>query len=134
MYSSLAIISINNEYYVLACLKIKADDIYNEYDIITGVYDDWEKERYYYIKRNENNPKFGTWHIMNREGMYVTDFVEGFEEDAKDALMTHLNSSCPEAPVDRDASFSKHDGYNGWDDESIDEAFDSNPELTWNVD
>lgn len=29
---------------------------------------------------------------------------------------------------------SKYGGYNGWDDETIDEAFDGNPELTWNID
>jgi hypothetical protein len=135
MYSSLSIIYINDEYYILACLKIKADDMYNEYDIVTGVYDDWEKENYYYIKKNENNPKFGSWHIMDREGMYITDFVEGFEEDAKDALMAHLNNSSPDDDQEgRDISFSKYGGYNDWDDDSIDEAFDSDPELTWNVD
>jgi len=29
---------------------------------------------------------------------------------------------------------SKYGGYNGWDDNTIDEAFDGNPELTWNID
>ena len=92
-------------------------------------------ENYYYMKKNENNPKFGSWHIMDREGMYITDFVEGFEEDAKDALMAHLNNSSPDDDQEgRDISFSKYGGYNDWDDDSIDEAFDSDPELTWNVD
>lgn len=31
-------------------------------------------------------------------------------------------------------SYSKYGGYNGWDDNTIDEAFDGNPELTWNID
>lgn len=39
---------------------------------------------------------------------------------------------------DRDSgrrlSYSKYGGYNGWDDNTIDEAFDGNPELTWNID
>ena len=29
---------------------------------------------------------------------------------------------------------SKYGEYNGWDDDTIDEAFDGNPELTWNID
>lgn len=29
---------------------------------------------------------------------------------------------------------SKYGEYNGWDDNTIDEAFDGNPELTWNID
>jgi hypothetical protein len=136
MYSSLSIISVNNEYYILACFKIIADDMYDEYDIITGVYDDWEKENYYYLKENENDPKFGQWKIMDKDGMDITEDVEGFEEDAKNALMAHLNiiNSSSDDRDDRHTNFSKYGGYNDWDDDSIDEAFDSDPELTWNVD
>ena len=35
---------------------------------------------------------------------------------------------------DDKGSCSKYGGYNGWDDNTIDEAFDGNPELTWNID
>ena len=35
---------------------------------------------------------------------------------------------------DDSPSYSKYGGYNGWDDNTIDEAFDGNPELTWNID
>lgn len=35
---------------------------------------------------------------------------------------------------DDDGPYSKYGGYNGWDDNAIDEAFDGNPELTWNID
>ena len=35
---------------------------------------------------------------------------------------------------DYDDSSSKYGDYNGWDDDTIDEAFDGNPELTWNID
>lgn len=35
---------------------------------------------------------------------------------------------------DSDDGYSKYGGYNGWDDNTIDEAFDGNPELTWNID
>lgn len=33
-----------------------------------------------------------------------------------------------------DDPYRKYGGYNGWDDNTIDEAFDGNPELTWNID
>lgn len=32
------------------------------------------------------------------------------------------------------SSYEKYRGYNGWSDQDIDEAFDGNPEATWNVD
>ena len=35
---------------------------------------------------------------------------------------------------DDGGQYSKYGGYNGWDDNTIDEAFDGNPELTWNID
>lgn len=35
---------------------------------------------------------------------------------------------------DEGGPYSKYGGYNGWDDDTIDEAFDGNPELTWNID
>lgn len=35
---------------------------------------------------------------------------------------------------DDEDPYSKYGGYNGWDDNTIDEAFDGNPELTWNID
>lgn len=31
-------------------------------------------------------------------------------------------------------SYEEHGGYNGWDDETINTAFDGDPEATWNVD
>ena len=35
---------------------------------------------------------------------------------------------------DAEGSYSKYGGYNGWDDNTIDEAFDGISELTWNID
>jgi hypothetical protein len=35
---------------------------------------------------------------------------------------------------EEDFGRSKYGEYNGWDDNTIDEAFDGNPELTWNID
>ena len=35
---------------------------------------------------------------------------------------------------DDESSYRKYGGYNGWDGNTIDEAFDGNPELTWNID
>jgi len=31
-------------------------------------------------------------------------------------------------------SYEKYNGYNGWSDDVIDDAFDGDPEATWNVD
>ena len=33
-----------------------------------------------------------------------------------------------------DSPYEKYHGYNGYDDDTIDEAFDGYPEATWNVD
>ena len=33
-----------------------------------------------------------------------------------------------------DSPYEKYHGYNGYDDETIDTAFDGYPEATWNVD
>lgn len=35
---------------------------------------------------------------------------------------------------EEDDNYSKYGGYNGYDDETIDEAFDGDPSLTWNID
>ena len=35
---------------------------------------------------------------------------------------------------DYDDGYSKYGGYNGYDDDTIDSAFEGNPELTWNID
>lgn len=36
-------------------------------------------------------------------------------------------------PLD-EPSYSKYGGYNGYDDDTIDSAFESIPEATWNID
>lgn len=35
---------------------------------------------------------------------------------------------------DYDDGYNKYGGYNGYDDDTIDSAFEGNPELTWNID
>ena len=35
---------------------------------------------------------------------------------------------------DDSSSYSKYGGYNGYDDNTIDSAFDGMPEATWNID
>ena len=35
---------------------------------------------------------------------------------------------------DEDNEYSKYGGYNGYDDQTIDDAFEGDPSLTWNID
>ena len=35
---------------------------------------------------------------------------------------------------DYDNGYSKYGGYNGYDDQTIDDAFEGDPSLTWNID
>lgn len=49
----------------------------------------------------------------------------------------HINGSDQDDEYDEtihDSSYEKYGDYNGWSDQDIDEAFDGNPEATWNVD
>ena len=59
-------------------------------------------------------------YVIDRTGKIVSNrYIERESND-------HWDEDSP--------SYSKYGGYNGWDDNTIDEAFDGNPELTWNVD
>ena len=47
------------------------------------------------------------------------------------------NVECNNHPVGDDnnqPSYSKYGGYNGYDDDTIDSAFEGMPEATWNID
>lgn len=35
---------------------------------------------------------------------------------------------------DYEPSYDRYGGYNGYDDDTIDDAFDGDPDATWNVD
>lgn len=53
--------------------------------------------------------------------------IESYEQENEDN--DYYESYDDEAPT-----YSKYGGYNGWDDNTIDEAFGGDPSLTWNVD
>lgn len=105
----------------------------------------------------------GKWGVINSKGEFVKECVYDSEEDIKPFVDFGLivedtissNKNIPEVVLsdfihdnirsidydysyDYDDSFndgsSKYGGYNGYDDDTIDEAFDGNPELTWNID
>lgn len=106
----------------------------------------------------------GKWGVINSKGEFVKECVYDSEEDLKPFVDFDINSkdknsinrNIPKVvlsdyihdnirstddyyyPYDYDDSFdnesSKYGGYNGYDDDTIDEAFDGNPGLTWNID
>ncbi len=51
--------------------------------------------------------------------------VDSDEDDAYDDNESYDDDS---------PSYSKYGGYNGYDDDTIDSAFEGMPELTWNID
>ena len=123
-------ISIVEGPYILACIKIPIDDIYDGRE-----FEDEEDKKYYYrVKGEEDNPSYGLWEIINKEGDTLLEDVEGEEFVANNALDCYLEGSIPNDIDNHGCSYSKYGRYNGWDDDSIDEAFDGDPELTWNVD
>lgn len=123
-------VSVERGKYILACTKIPIDDIYGDRDIN----DEDDLDYYNWVKNSENDPGFGLWEIINKEGDTIIDDIEGSEDDAIMALNIYLDKSNHDDTDALSYSYSKYGGYNGWDDDAIDEAFDGNPELTWNVD
>lgn len=123
-------VSIVDGPYILACETIPIDDIYNGREFE----DEDDREYYNWVKRSESNPSFGLWEIFNKEGDTILEGIEGGVDDAQAALDCFLNNSDSDEPECCGRRYSKYGGYNGWDDDAIDEAFDGDPELTWNVD
>ena len=104
--------------------------------------------------------KGGKWGVIDNTGKIVKDCIFDDEEKLenenvfKDRISTSyrpsviLSDSISEPKEnntydygydsyrdnDDEGPYSKYGGYNGWDDDTIDEAFDGNPELTWNID
>lgn len=106
--------------------------------------------------------KGGKWGVIDNTGKIIKECVCDEEEVLKEKECDYnetdnektfigpsviLSDSIPE-PKERNSydyydsyrddydegPHSKYGGYNGWDDDTIDEAFDGNPELTWNID
>lgn len=57
-----------------------------------------------------------------------------FDKDGKQKGTYSQESDADDYYDDDSPSYSKYGGYNGHDDRTIDEVFDGNPELTWNID
>lgn len=123
-------VSIERGKFILACTKIPIDDICG--DCVNNSEDNMNY--YNWVKRSENNPNFGLWEIIDKEGNTIIDGIEGCEDDARMALDCYLNNSESDNMVCYDNGHSKYGGYNSWDDDAINEAFEGDPELTWNVD
>lgn len=81
---------------------------------------EYDKVESHFIEGEGKLIKGNTVYVFNRSGEIVSNHYLEKESDSNWAG----NSS----------SYSKYGGYNGFDDQTIDEAFDGNPELTWNVD
>ncbi len=54
-------------------------------------------------------------------------YLDRTQKSRKDDIWSDDNSNV-------DSPYEKYNGYNGYDDDTIDEAFDGYPEATWNVD
>ena len=153
-------VSVKNDEYLLLCTEIPIDEIYSEerleelgyYDIKDEdfnfdddedddfVDDDYlndeddEFEWYHWVKENNHCSDFGYWEIETIEGDDIGN-VEGFEWQAEELLDCYLSSDSSDDNSSRQVGIGRHyGGYNGWDDDSIDETFEGDPELTWNVD
>ena len=85
------------------------------------------------------------FHESDDEDLYGSDYASLWRSNligvSEQSIL--LYDEIPEIPInnesydycdDNDDGYSKYDGYNDWDDFTIDEAFDGNPELTWNID
>lgn len=64
--------------------------------------------------------------VFEKPKVLLTDYIEKRKNRVSDDYFQYDDDS--------DDGYSKYGGYNGWDDNTIDEAFDGNPELTWNID
>lgn len=64
--------------------------------------------------------------VFEKPKVLLTDYIEKRKNRVSDDYFQYDDDS--------DDGYNKYGGYNGWDDNTIDEAFDGNPELTWNVD
>lgn len=91
----------------------------NEKIIVPFEYDEFESS----LKDGEAKlVKDGTVYVFDKDGKQKDTYNQGGDDyDYYDY-------------DDDSPSYSKYGGYNGWDDNTIDEAFDGNPELTWNID
>lgn len=97
------------------------------------------------------NPEYINWCLINLNHFYIPDHVIYYLNLVLDFSMSveafqarknkyekwteqeKENSNCKEDYNEYRASYDQYDGYNGWDDETIDDAFEGYPENTWNI-
>ncbi len=98
--------------------------------------DDWKFQYLYEISLKsqlENNNPFEVDHtetinsfvqgIKNNSNLFVDENIDDYEDDDNEPDYDDYGSS-----------YEKYGGYNGWSDDVIDDAFEGDPENTWNVD
>lgn len=74
-------------------------------------------------------------HFNDGEGELVKgDKIYVFDRTGKIVTNRYIEKESDEYLDDDSPSYSKYGGYNGFDDRTIDEAFDGDPSLTWNID
>lgn len=99
----------------------------------------------------------GKWGIINSKGEFIQECTLDEMPEIKKQNSTNVNNDAsivkrlikdyiPKTPYhyssdcyyeddnDYDNGYSKYGGYNGYDDETIDETFGGDPSLTWNID
>jgi hypothetical protein len=79
---------------------------------------------------NKENP-------MEDNNIEFNEFEESIEEEEDDIIIDEDDFNIQEEDDDYDnygKSGEKYGWYNGWSDDVIDDAFEGDPENTWNVD
>lgn len=69
--------------------------------------------------------------LKNSENVYPESNNANQNEPEGDDLFDSFNE---DDDYSYGTSYEKYKGYNGWSDDVIDDAFDGDPEATWNVD
>ena len=102
-------------------------DTYNNKVIETNTQEEaCEYEIKHKSTKNKSINKESESTVFEKPKVLLTDYIEKRKNRVSDDYFQYDDDS--------DDGYSKYGGYNGWDDNTIDEAFDGNPELTWNID
>jgi hypothetical protein len=102
-------------------------DTYNNKVIETNTQEEaCEYEIKHNSTKNKSINKESESTVFEKPKVLLTDYIEKRKNRVSDDYFQYDDDS--------DDGYSKYGGYNGWDDNTIDEAFDGNPELTWNID
>ena len=114
------------------------DYIYSvDENVVTAIYENGEEESY---KKHEDEDGevwlLKTDEIIKSDG---DDIQNSYKE--KETSVIILSDEIPKSRSNgygdwfhHDDCSSRYGGYNGYDDDTIDSAFEGNPELTWNID